>query len=265
MRNIIIMSLEDLPNELLIMILEYVPDASHIRTVCKQFNNIVGDIERRVFNNSDKYIEKLSPPVYFLLKYYKYHELIFGRAIIKGNLNLIIELDRLGYKFDADVSMKNAAREGHKNLIDFFIGEGARNWNDGMAGAAGKGYKYLVDFFIEKGANHWNYGMAAAAKDGNENLVMFFIAKGANNWNWGMVSSSTGGHKNLVEFFIEKGAKDWDWAMANAAEGGHKDLIDFFIEKGADHWTWAMKSARQGGHKNLVDFFIEKSADIEIN
>jgi hypothetical protein len=48
--------------------------------------------------------------------------------------------------------MRGAARGGHKELVDFFIKKGGKDWNNGMYGAAEGGFQKLVDFFIQKGA-----------------------------------------------------------------------------------------------------------------
>lgn len=119
------MSFEDLPDELLVQILEYVPNASHLFNVSRQFNNIVNDIKCRVLLNPNKYIEELPPPVYFLLGDPKYHKSIWDKALLNGDLHLIIELNKLGYKFKVNDAMSSAALKGYKDLIDFFINLGA--------------------------------------------------------------------------------------------------------------------------------------------
>jgi hypothetical protein len=108
--------------------------------------------------------------------------------------------------------------------------------NRAMSLAAKKGYRDLVDFFIGKGANNWNWGMEGAAEGGHRDLVDFFIQRGANDRDGGMYSAANGGHRDLVSFFIQKGATDWDLGMYYAANGGHRDLVDFFIQKGANEW-----------------------------
>ena len=117
----------------------------------------------------------------------------------------------LGKYSDIDEAMKEAARDGPKEIVELFIEKGATHWNSGMANAVYVGHKDLVDFFIKKGANNWNWGMERAAKGGHKELVDFFISKGATNWDWGMVYAAQGGYKELVEFFIKKGATNWNW------------------------------------------------------
>ena len=81
-------------------------------------------------------------------------------------------------------------------------------WNDdmdtAMRNAARGGHQELVDFFISKGANDWNYGMYGAAQGGHKDLVIFFISKGAYNWHSGMRKAAKGGHQDLVDFFQQK-------------------------------------------------------------
>ena len=43
--------------------------------------------------------------------------------------------------------MENAARGGHKDLVDFFIEKGGNDLNSGMSFAATRGHKDLVLFF----------------------------------------------------------------------------------------------------------------------
>ena len=67
-------------------------------------------------------------------------------------------------------SMRFAAQEGHRDLVDFFILKGADGWNLGLAGAAQGGHKDLVDFFILKGTKNWDIGMFYAAQGGHKDL-----------------------------------------------------------------------------------------------
>ncbi len=68
--------------------------------------------------------------------------------------------------------------EGHRDLIEFFISQGANDCNRGMYGAAVGGKKDSVEFFISQGANDWNLGMHGAAIKGHKDLIEFFISQG---------------------------------------------------------------------------------------
>ena len=159
--------------------------------------------------------------------------------------------------FYTNSAMADAAKEGGKDLIDFFISKGAYSWNWGLQGAAVGGHKDLVDFFISKGANNWNSGMEGAAEGGHKDLIDFFISKGAKNWSAGMEGAARGGHKDLVDFFISKGANYWELGLNGAAEGGYKDLVDFFISKGADtlkNLEQAIRYAEDGEQYDLIEY-----------
>jgi hypothetical protein len=97
--------------------------------------------------------------------------------------------------------------------------------------ASKQGHKDLVQFFIDKGANDWNWALSGASLGGHKDLVEFFINKGANDWNMALYAASIGGHKDLVQLFIDKGANDWKWALCYAKLGGHRDLVEFFNQK----------------------------------
>ena len=100
-----------------------------------------------------------------------------------------------------------------------------RNIYYGFIDACQGGFRDLVEYFIENGAWDWNLGMSSAAIGGHRDLVDFFIDKGANDWVRGMLYAIRGGHRDLVDFFIEeKGACDWNWGMMNAAQGVIKVL-----------------------------------------
>src|SRR3989344_4264525 len=75
--------------------------------------------------------------------------------------------------------------------------------NKGMCDAAKGGHKELVEFFIQKGANDWNWGMRCAAEGGHKELVDLFVKNGANEWNDGLSWSNS---TNLKIFFIDQGA-----------------------------------------------------------
>lgn len=163
---IIMTSFEDLPNEILVLIFEYVPYAPRIRGVSKQFNDIVKDIEERVFKNPNKYIEELSAPVYFLLKNNVYHKSIWDKAIVKGNSDLLTELNALEY--DPEKHFWETQRDHHNNLIKFFTGYVPPMWNEGMKAvikAEIEGREKLIDFFIDHVPTNWDWGIQNDIKE----------------------------------------------------------------------------------------------------
>ena len=67
-----------------------------------------------------------------------------------------------------------------------------------------EGHRDLVEYFICKGVDDWNGGMFYVVEGGHQDLIDFFISKGANNWNWAMQGATEGGHRDLVDFFKTK-------------------------------------------------------------
>lgn len=114
------MSIEDLPDELLVEIFERVPAAHKMYNISKRFSNIVTDIKRRVHEKPEKYIKGLSDPVSFLLQDRKYYTAIWNKAVTKGNLYLIVEISKKWYRFDAGEEMRKSAKGEHKDLVNFF-------------------------------------------------------------------------------------------------------------------------------------------------
>ena len=121
------MSIEDIPDELLVDIFENVPGVDRMYNISKRLSNIVIDIKRRVLENPEKYLGDFSEPVCFLLYNPKYHRNIWNKAIIKGDLYLITKLVESGYEFDVDTCLGKVAYRGHKDLVDFFILHNANN------------------------------------------------------------------------------------------------------------------------------------------
>ncbi|GAG91576.1 unnamed protein product, partial [marine sediment metagenome] len=146
--------------------------------------------------------------------------------ILHNNLRSDIFFERVGeinakdlyeiYSKDSSVvytahTMKGAAKNNHKDFIEYLIKEG-------------KSYKN----------NLLNLGLEGATKSNNIELIDFFIDKGANDFNNPLLISSKKGNIKLVDFFIDKGANDLNQAMAQAAKENQKEMVDHLIQKGAD-------------------------------
>ena len=143
--------------------------------------------------------------------------------------------DKLSRKIRLNRGMRNSAKGGHKNLINYFVSEGADYWNGGLVGAAEAGRKDLIDFFISKGANFWDGGLHGAAKAGRKDLVHFFIKKGADDWIRAIRGAALGRHKDLIDFFLEKKDNITDLAIClileDTIKGGHEEILEYIKEK----------------------------------
>lgn len=169
----------------------------------------------------------------------KYSEKDIVDAVLKaaelGYLDLIkffmTFLPKRSVSFCTDVGVNRAAKNGHSDIVVFFITKSnasINNLSNGLQGAAEGGQKDLVDFFISIGANHWNYAMESSAKGGHMDLVNFFISKGAETWDYALLASIEGRQKSMMDFFISKGA-DPRSAIEYAIKLGHKDLANYLV------------------------------------
>ena len=105
-----------------------------------------------------------------------------------------------------DRELLEAACQGSRERVNELVRQGA-DVNSGMCGAAEGGRKDLVEFFIKKGAKNWDWGMIGAAVGCHKKFVDFFIEHGAYDWNAGLFWSKI---ISLKIFFIDQGADDID-------------------------------------------------------
>lgn len=111
-----------------------------------------------------------------------------------------------------------------KLCMEKFITE---NWYWGLEGAAKEGHMELIDFFMEMGAKPY-YGLLGASKRGDMKLVQYFIDKGANPKNGNVLTAAARkGHLDLVKFFIEKGADSYVEAFQSAESGGYREVMEY--------------------------------------
>ena len=195
--------MDSLPDEILLLVLNFVSDHyCGFARVSRYFYSFYMAIKEEKVKDEKLCFEQFSPFIVFTL-------------------------------YDRVKIFKKACQLGSKYIINYLIEKGVNDWNIGMCCSARNGHRDLVNFFIEKGSGSGAYdltnGMFNAASGGHKELVDFFIEKvagsDANYWNKGMFGAARGGHKDLVDFFIEKGANHWDMGMYYAARYGHKDLV----------------------------------------
>ena len=101
-------------------------------------------------------------------------------------LNIVYYMDKLE---KTHKRMYLAAKNGEKDLVDFFISEGADDFSEGMKSAALGGHLELVKYFISK---------ALEEGDGEE--------WDEYDWNKGLFAADRGRHKDIIDFFRMKGA-----------------------------------------------------------
>lgn len=120
--------------------------------------------------------------------------------------NMIESVMMLGRKINFNVGFYEACRSGNKNIIDYMIRLGAKDWNIGLQGACHGGNMLVIKLMIIKGADDWNRGLQGACQGGYMNIVEYMIDRGADNWNIGLYGACQGNQHNMIMEMIEKGA-----------------------------------------------------------
>jgi hypothetical protein len=130
-----------------------------------------------ISNPKDEYLKKLCGDESFWRNRLKNNFPEFKTEKKRNWKQTYLALVYYSNKYVPNEAMKKVAEKGDKDLVEFFIQKGAKNWNWGMGGAALGGHRDLVDFFIQKGANMWNFGMSGAERGGHKDLINFFQQK----------------------------------------------------------------------------------------
>lgn len=183
---------------------------------------------------------------------------------------LIKEAARLGYTEIIDFLLtdrndlygrvlEGAALGGHWNIVLQMINKGATNFNKGLKMAAKGGHKNIMIEMINRGATDFAGALTGAAGEGHLDIVLDLINRGANNLNDGLTAASGKGHLNIVLQLIERGADAFLPALIDAAENGHVDIVKYLIDRVPTGVVPALKIAGAFGHLKVVKFLYDYS------
>lgn len=194
-----------------------------------------------------------------------YERLELAKAIIKGNLSKVEELQLAG----ADINLHNesnyaplplAVRLGHVAIVRFLLSNGA-NPNIGNDG------------------NDEAIPLNQAARSNNVEMAKLLLANGANiNKENGrgysaLMLASMYGHEKMTTFLLEQGAKvshlnhKGSDALMLAAAYGHANIAKLLLTEGAqfslqnNQGFTAVDYAFQQGHKQIIALFLEHSGN----
>lgn len=215
-----------------LLILEKLDDESLIRTCSvNQYLRHICDNETFWKNRLEKNYSDAIP---------------FRNGMNYKNLYLFIVKYLSMSKGNIDYAMLNAAYEGNKNLVEYFISKGAKDFDEGLKAAAEGGHINLVDYFLNKGAITKHVGLDIAARNGDKNLIEFLLSKGAGRGSGGFshafYAAIQGNHLDLVKFFAEKeknfsrfgDAYILGRGLRLAKKLGYKDIVDYLLSLGAN-------------------------------
>lgn len=148
--------------------------------------------------------------------------------------------------------------------IHFYLairGKSFSSSNEGLLWAVENNSIILAQYFILNGAKNFDRAMAEAARNGNIKIVELMLRQGAKNFDRAMAEAAENGHVKIVLLMLKKGAKTYNWAMTRAAYGGHIDIVNLMIYRGADNYDQSMLDASRGGHINIIELMLDLGAD----
>ena len=154
---------------------------------------------------------------------------------------------------------------GHKNVVDYAIENGAKNYVEMAREAAQYGHKelllYLLTFIhkIEDLESIANY----AAYNGNIELMEIMIDKGVNSYDQMAITAADSGKLNAIKFLIKKGAKDYYYIASHAVMNEYINILEYLIKKNklsvVDIEKLAILAA-ENNYLNIVKYLINHGA-----
>lgn len=172
-------------------------------------------------------------------------------------------------KKQGDDGIRRAIQHGHSALVKFLTRDEDLKWNgfSYLKQAARLGNKELVEFFVQKGVKYTSDALVCAAKHGHLQVVEFLEANGADiffEYERAFLKSVIGGQLPIVRFLVEKGVSRHDVMLSAAAQYGHLDIVQYlrnFVEYVPLSALWR---AAENGHASIVFYLMETKA-VEFN
>ncbi len=101
-----------------------------------------------------------------------------------------------------DQGLADSARWGQQDLANYFISQGATNFDTSLGEAVKSQDLAMVEFVANKGVSHQGYNNALfiAASESNSPLIgQYLISHGANNYKTCLAVARLAGNENMVE------------------------------------------------------------------
>jgi len=238
MEGMLPFSYDDLPSELLAMILNLIDPVSLVvcAFVCRRWDALLprSDVEKRADDSSITQDKTLSAKeVLRLIEFRKQHPPrpkrmtgeFFAAAIAShGYLNILRWARDLGCPWDERVC-NNAAQQGHLDILEYAVDAGCSDWQEAFGFAARQGYLKILEWGRKRGGA-WNGWIACeAARGGQLEVLKWMKADGCHLPAGVCESAAEGGHLHVLIWAREQKCP-WDESVcASAAEAGHLDLL----------------------------------------
>jgi hypothetical protein len=232
--------MDNLPDEIILMIVEYVGFDPSLRLVSPKFNHIINYmIIRKV-----KTMERILPN-------WNYRFRKVARRVDLETLKILAFY--LKFKDWDNIVEINPNRE----IINFCIKFGAKDHNKIAKAAAKGGHLDILKSYTSSRTN-WHVISKAAAKGGHVDVLQLAFRSGYTSLSVISNEAARYGNKNVLDLIIRNGFNNWNMIAAGAARGGYLDILTSALDNGANNWILIAKEAARGGNINILNDVLRR-------
>ncbi|KAF8340233.1 ankyrin repeat-containing domain protein [Amanita rubescens] len=185
-------------------------------------------------------------------------------------------------------SLINAAKGGHKDIVEILLesGAGMGAKANAVVHASRRGYLHIVELLLDRGIEvnvhrgHITHALCAAAGAGHEELVRFLIEQGADpnvlreDGENPLHVASLRGYKHIAQLLIDNEADvnaqggQYGYAIWAAMSEGYNEIVELLLQHGASpsvhggYDTEALEAACKGGYRNIVELLLDEGVDV---
>jgi hypothetical protein len=177
-------------------------------------------------------------------------------------------LDRLSLHdqgFALSEALKDAARSGYHDILEWLISLNPRRMYLVIEGAAAAGNMELVDRFLPQVSTR-DLGPAIyeAAKGGHLDILNLLIWLNPNRVSMIVTGAAHGNQRDLVEDYLDNRPEYLNEALFGAATGGHRELVQNLLHRGATIDS-ALNGAARGNHVELARWLLHQGARTKVS
>lgn len=150
------------------------------------------------------------------------------------------------YQRDLNASLKEEARSGRVEVIEYLIKRGATKLDRPLREAAASGHLEAVECLVEHGANNLFEALWSAAMHDRVSVVKYLLDRemfDLAQLNGALTEAVDSGSAGAVQLLVHHGATDLDYALLGMAAKGKLDAVKYLINQGARDLVAARRAA----------------------
>ena len=160
----------------------------------------------------------------------------------------------------------NAAKYGHKDIIDLLISKGYAGYNYILSAASTGGQYELIQYMLELGADIITCGLHNAIEVGDLRLVNMIVELGVNEDDFEDTdfAAGMGGNMDIIHLMEDiLGGLDYNSLLSGAASKGHEDVMDYAISKGGNITEYTIDASIESNKYSTVNKVIDLGGRVE--